>query len=161
MGVATYAVLRRQVEETLLLGQRKIEQAKVETYWRTGQLIHEHILHHDSRREHYGKQVIERLAKELDVSDSVLWRCLRFARSFKILAARQESFVNSPSWTHFRELIKVPDEKDRIEFMQRAQKTDWTSRELVQKGKGAAVPFFANSKHSNMTLTAIFLLAFA
>jgi len=34
MSVATYAALRRQVEETLLLGQRKIEQAKVETYWR-------------------------------------------------------------------------------------------------------------------------------
>ena len=38
-----YLTLRKQIEETLLLGRREIENAKVQTYWRTGKLIDAHI----------------------------------------------------------------------------------------------------------------------
>ncbi|MDZ4241510.1 MAG: DUF1016 N-terminal domain-containing protein, partial [Candidatus Omnitrophota bacterium] len=86
-----YPALRRKVEETLLLGQSRIEQAKVQTYWQTGKLINEHILRHESRSEHYGQEVVEKLSEDLTISVSTLWRCVQFARSFKILAARRES----------------------------------------------------------------------
>ena len=41
-GLALYSVLRDRVRETLLAGQRKIEEAKVMTYWNTGRYIKEH-----------------------------------------------------------------------------------------------------------------------
>lgn len=40
----TYAELKRGVDETLLAGQRRIEMAKVLTYWETGRLINAHVL---------------------------------------------------------------------------------------------------------------------
>ena len=42
--IKTYAELKKRVQETLLLGQEKIEREKVRTYWETGRLINHHIL---------------------------------------------------------------------------------------------------------------------
>ena len=50
--VASYAALRHKVKETLLLGQQKIDQAKVRTYWETGRLIDQHILQQKERAEY-------------------------------------------------------------------------------------------------------------
>ena len=130
----TYPGLRRQVEETLLLGQRRIEQAKVETYWKTGRLIHEHILSNASRSDHYGEQIIRRLAEDLKVGAGLLWRCVRFARSFeKIVATRQLSFPGGLTWSHYRELLSVTDDQVRLSFMKRAAQNDWTSLQLAEK----------------------------
>src|SRR5438874_13778008 len=96
----SYPALRQKVQQTLLLGQKNIEKAKVQTYWQTGKLIREHLRKYESRGDHYGSQVIEKLSQDLEISASVLWRCLRFAESFKILAARQESLPANLTWTH-------------------------------------------------------------
>ena len=42
-AIAAYETLRRKVKETLLLGQERIEQEKVRTYWETGRLINEYL----------------------------------------------------------------------------------------------------------------------
>lgn len=129
-----YPELRRKVEETLLSGRQKIEEAKVQTYWMTGKIINDHILENKSRADNYGSQVVEKLAEDIRVHPSVLWRCSRFAQSFKkILAGRQESLPKGLAWSHFRELIKVSDEDERLSFMRRASKSRWTSEELAQK----------------------------
>ena len=130
----TYAQLRQRVKEALLLGRQTVEEAKVQTYLKTGQLINEHILKNISRKENYGKEVIEKLAEDLDVSSSVLWRCVRFAHSFKkILARGPESFPKHLVWSHYRKLITVPDENSRLSFMQRAEKGGWSAEELGGK----------------------------
>lgn len=129
-----YPALRKKIEETLLLGQRKIEEAKVQTYWQTGKFIHEHILRHESRTDHYGEQIIKRLSEDLKIDISVLWRCVRFARSFKkILVGRPQSFPKGLSWTHYRKLITIPDDETRFSFMRRAEKSGWSADELAQK----------------------------
>jgi len=132
-AILNYPALRKQVEEALLLGRREIEKAKVHTYWRAGKLIAEHISQYGSRSEHYGNQVTRKLAEDLEVSASVLWRCLRFAQSFEIVAGRQLSLPENLSWAHYRELITVPDKETRIALMKRAEKANWTSEELAQK----------------------------
>lgn len=133
IAVSGYASLRKQVEEALLLGRREIEKAKVHTYWRAGKLIADHISQYGSRSEHYGNQVTHKLAEDLEISTTVLWRCVQFARSFEILASRRESLPENLSWSHYRELITVPDKETRIALMRRAEKANWTSEELAQK----------------------------
>ena len=64
-GVSSYPELRKQVEETLLLGQREIEKAKVHTYWRTGKLIDEHINEAKSKDVHYGMKDEQYLNQKL------------------------------------------------------------------------------------------------
>jgi len=131
--VQNYPSLRKQVEEALLLGRREIEKAKVHTYWRAGKLIADHISQYGSRSEHYGNQVTHKLAKDLEVSSSVLWRCLKFAQSFEIVAGRPQSLPENLSWSHYRELITVPDKETRIALMRRAEKSNWNAEELAQK----------------------------
>ena len=123
----TYAELRRGVEDALLVGQRRIEQAKLETYWRTGRLVHEHLeLHADDSR--YGTQTIRRLAADLDLDESVLYRCLRFARAFPILAGRQKL-----AWAHYRVLSFVEDNTVRKQLETDAIKLEWTADELEKR----------------------------
>ena len=131
-NLGSYQKLYKSVEKVLLLGQREIEEAKVKTYWHTGKLIHADFLQHESRAE-YGKQVVEKLAADLKVSTTLLWRCIQFARTFKILAPARESAALQLSWSHYVELVKVVDEETRSELMDRAIKSDWSRDELVQK----------------------------
>ena len=70
-SIKNYAQLRDEVKETLLLGQQRIEETKVQTYFKTGKLIDEHILKNSSRQGSYGKEVIERLSADLEISSSV------------------------------------------------------------------------------------------
>ena len=128
-----YPALRKQVEETLLLGRRDIEKAKVYTYLRTGKIIDAHISQYGSRGEYYGNQVIKKLADDLDLSPSVLWRCLKFAQAFEIVARGQQSLPVNLSWSHYRELITVSDKETRLSLMRRAAKAEWSAIQLAQK----------------------------
>ncbi|HXV27761.1 MAG TPA: hypothetical protein VD913_02230, partial [bacterium] len=67
--MAEYAELKRRVKETLILGQQRIEQEKVRTYWETGKLIREHELKNRNRSAVYGKELIARLAHDLGISE--------------------------------------------------------------------------------------------
>ncbi|MBI4710910.1 MAG: hypothetical protein HY767_00365 [Candidatus Omnitrophica bacterium] len=123
--MATYAALRKKVEETLLLGQQKIEEAKVQTYWNTGRLINEYLCKAEKPNQEHGKQVIANLAKDLDYGETVFYRCMEFAEKFPTFAARQKL-----SWAHYRALITVPDEKKRLALADQASQGEWSSRDL-------------------------------
>jgi endonuclease YncB( thermonuclease family) len=130
--VSTYPALRNQVEEALLQGRRKIESAKVLTYLRTGKIIDDHISRYEMRGDYYGSQVIQKLADDLDLDSTVLWRCLKFAQSFKNLAGGQQSLPPNLTWSHYRELITVPDKATRLSLMKRAAKAEWSAIQLAQ-----------------------------
>src|SRR3989338_277121 len=125
-----YPALRRKVEETLLTGQRRIEEAKVQTYWHTGKLIKGHLEQHKSQGIHYGEKIVRRLSEDLEISKDVLWRCIQFAESFKKVGTYR---LSSLSWSHYLRLIPVSDEATRLSLMNRAQKSAWTSDQLAEK----------------------------
>ena len=91
-----YPALRERVRRTLLLGQARIERENVHTYWKTGRHIHSYILRHKERAE-YGRQVLRKLADDLEVGDELLYRSLRFYQTFPISSARRKL-----TWTHYR-----------------------------------------------------------
>jgi len=127
IAIRSYEVLRKKVKETLLLGQEEIEFLKVKTYWQTGELINKHVRLHDERAE-YDRQVIQKLADDIGLHVSVLWRCSQFAKRFPILAVRREL-----SWAHYRTLITIDGSQQRSEVMKRALDQEWSSRELEIK----------------------------
>ena len=116
--LAEYATLKARVRETLILGQQQIEAAKVITHWRTGWCIQTHIRLRSGRAD-YGAQVFARLARDLEMDESKLRRCVYFVERLPhvldpagIHADRHESSlpigadaVNSQrllTWTHYR-----------------------------------------------------------
>lgn len=126
-----YARLREQVRRTLLLGQQRIEQEKVRTYWRTGKYILDHIFHNGGKA-HYGDFVIERLSKDLEIDKSVFKKMVTFARVFPKGAAR-----HLLTWAHFRSLATVRDPNLRQLLLERAEKEKWTSHTLELKVRNA------------------------
>jgi len=123
----TYAHLKKEVHATLVQGRQGIEKTKVRTYWQTGKLIHEHVLLHQ-KRAGYGKQVVGQLALDLEVSDTVLYRCLEFARAYPMFAGRQIL-----TWSHYRALLTVADKKKRALWEARALTLGWSAEELELK----------------------------
>lgn len=120
-----YPALRDQVRQTLLLGQERIEQEKVKTYWETGQLIHSHLLHHRDRAD-YGTKVIEKLAADLEIGERLLQRCLRFHREFPEIPSTWTELT----WSHYRTLSSVPDQGSRFALANRAVRQAWDARKL-------------------------------
>ncbi len=130
--VQTYLSLYRQVKEVLLEGQRRIESEKVRIYWEAGRLIREHLLQNGGRAE-YGREVVPRLARDLSVSKDLLHRCTKFYQTYPDF----EKVVARPqfSWTHFKKLITVPDEDERQQLEESAEKSAWSSDELAERIK--------------------------
>lgn len=131
-GKTPYDILLSQVRNTLIQGQQRVEEEKVRTYWQTGQHINKHILKYSKRAE-YGAEIISRLVDDLKLHRSTLHYCVRFARTYKVfpIVHGREQF----KWSHFRELIAVPDEKLRKRLESETQRNAWTSDELIARIK--------------------------
>lgn len=125
--LSSYPVLRRKVQETLLVGQKKIEDAKVRTYWQTGKLVHEHILLNKDRAD-YGSTVIQKLSGDLGIGRNVIYRAVQFFRAFPIVATSPQL-----TWSHYVELSKVSDKKTRLLYASLAEKKGWDTRRLAGK----------------------------
>jgi hypothetical protein len=133
IDVRTYPALFRRVKETLLEGKKRIETEKIHTRWETGYYIQQHILQNNGRAD-YGKQVIIKLAGDLDVSEAVLYRCLQFFEQYpdykKVARARELT------WSHYQELLGVPDDKQRL-LLEKAITENGLTRDEVRARKKA------------------------
>lgn len=123
------------IRETLAEARRKtcvaVNEAMVGAYWEIGR----QIVEAQSERAEYGKQLIAYLAEKLTkefgkgFTQRSLWQMKQFYRSFpKVHALRAEL-----SWTHYRLLMRVPDEKRRMFYMNEAATERWSSRQLERQ----------------------------
>ena len=139
--LAEYAQLKARVRETLVLGQQRIEAARVITYWRTGWYIQTHIKLQAGRAD-YGAQVVARLARDFEMDESVLRRCVYFVERLphlfdakEIHATWHESLPAAQerpllTWSHYRVLLAVPDARRREALLQQATEHEWPVAEL-------------------------------
>ena len=129
-SVATYDELLHAIRQTRAASQARIEAAveeeKVREAWETGKLIDEHILLH-KERANYGEQVLSRLAGDLAMSRTELYRMLEFARAYPIVAPAQQL-----TWAQYRELIYVKDPAQRKSLTEKSSNENWT-RERLRK----------------------------
>lgn len=124
--VQGYAGLKRVVSESLLAGQRKIEALKVQTYWQTGKLISDYLKESPGSSTH-GQAVVDRLALDLDVERSVLYRMLRFSQMFPNVATWQHL-----TWSHYRILLGIENRAERQRLLRETEKSRWSARRLEE-----------------------------
>lgn len=131
--IQTYEQLLHAIREVRTVTQKRIEQAvdqeKVREAWETGKLIDEHILLHQKRAD-YGKQVLERLSKDLAVSQTELSFMLQFARAYPIYSP-----ANKLSWSHYREILSIDNEQTRKDIVEEAVKKKWSRDNLRREIK--------------------------
>ena len=71
---------------------------------------------------------MRRLARDLEFEESLLYRCLRFARTYPCFAARRNLF-----WAHYRVLLDVEDPADRRALELEADQKGWKVGELERR----------------------------
>ena len=108
--------------------------AMVMTYWNIGKRIVEEEQNGAERAE-YGKRLISILADELtkEFGSSYSGRSLRYYRKFYLCFQDFEIWntrVPNLNWSHFRSLLRVPDEDARIWYMNEAANENWSARTL-------------------------------
>ena len=122
------------VERGLREAYRSVNTVSIMTYWNVGKRIVEEEQHGASRAE-YGKQVLKDLAQELvplygsSYSERNLYSMRQFFLYFKDLEILN-SRVQNLSWTHYRMLLRVPDENARYWYLREASQEMWSVRTL-------------------------------
>lgn len=110
-----------------------VNAAMVETYWNIGKEIYEVCGEND--RAAYGKQVLkyisERLTAEFGKGYSV--QGLRNMRQFYLAFQKRSTVWSELSWSHYRLLMRVPDEKSRSFYAEEAVKSNWSVRQLERQ----------------------------
>jgi len=148
-----YAEIRAVLEKARISAYCAVNLAMVQAYWRIGYLIVEHEQEGKERAE-YGKALLndlaDRLTKEYGKGYSV--QALRNMRQFYLVfskraAVRSESSeVADPvtyqnlvkcsavrselTWTHYKTLMRVENEKAREWYMNEAADQNWSTRQL-------------------------------
>lgn len=113
-----------------------VNTALVQRNWLIGYRIAEEELNGENRAE-YGSEVIKRLSKELTAEYgkgfdySSLYKFVRFYKEFpEILDSASPKSMRLLSWTHYRVLLQVKDEKARAWYEKEAIEQTWAVRTL-------------------------------
>lgn len=136
--LALYQPLITDIKIIISSGQQKayssINAVMVLTYWHIGKRIVEQEQQGNARAE-YGKHLLDVLSGELkkEFGAGYSKRNLQYFRQF-YLAFPDEQIVNTRvhnlSWSHFRTLLRVPDENARLWYLNEAAKESWSVRTL-------------------------------
>lgn len=126
--------IRKLVSEGRLAAYQSVNSTMIQMYWSIGKRIIEQEQEGTERAE-YGKRLIQVLSKELmgDFGSVFSERNLRSYRQFYRLFPDFEIWnacVPNLNWTHFRSLLRVPDEDARIWYMREASEENWSARTL-------------------------------
>ena len=126
-----YADIRNILSVARQRAYSAVNFAMVESYWLIGQTIVEHEQHGEARAD-YGKGVLKELAAKLSVEfgkgfDESNLRYMRlFYRCFPI----RDTLRHELTWSHYRRLISVEDERARQWYMNEAADGVWSTRQM-------------------------------
>jgi len=107
--------------------------AMVEAYWQIGKLIVQR--QGGEERAEYGKKLIQYLAGRLtkDYGKGFDERNLRFMRQFYLIFPIWNALRSNLSWTHYRLIMKVENEKARNFYIDECAKSNWSTRQLERQ----------------------------
>lgn len=129
-----YNEISNIIKETQGKVRKTVNSAMVFTYWNIGRIIVEDELNGNSRAE-YGKEVLKNLSEKLikEFGKGFDTRNLRKMRQFYLLFKKWDSLSTELSWTHYRHLLKVEEEKARLWYMEESVKENWSTRALERQ----------------------------
>lgn len=139
-----YTAIRTVLEQARATAYRAVNFAMVQAYWQIGYLI---VEEEQRGKEHaeYGKAVLDELSERLtkDFGKGFTSTNLRYMRQFYLAfpihhALSDESSLQEKrndlrpelSWTHYRMLLRVDNEKAREWYMNEAADQNWSTRQL-------------------------------
>lgn len=105
----------------------------VETYWNIGRQIYEAQGEND--RAEYGTGLLKELSVKLTTEFGKGFEAsnLRRMRQFYMVFQKRDALRHELSWTHYRLLLKVENEKTRQFYLDECAKSGWSTRQLERQ----------------------------
>lgn len=128
-----YEKIRSEVEKARQKVYATVNLTMVETYWNIGKQIYE--AQDKNERAEYGKGLLKFLSQKLtkEFGKGFTVRNLNSMRAFYITFPNWNSLSANLSWTHYRMLLKVEDEKIRNFYLEECEKSNWSTRQLERQ----------------------------
>ena len=125
-----YTAISSVLQQARQTAYRAVNFTMVTAYWEIGRLITEDELKWE--RAEYGKQVLKNLAERLTnefgkgFDERELRKMRQFYQSFQI----RDTLRPELTWSHYRRLLSVDNEKARLWYMNEAANEVWSTRQL-------------------------------
>ncbi len=105
----------------------------VQAYWNIGRLIVE--AQGGKERAEYGEQFIKNLSNELtrEFGKGFTATNLKTMRKFYFSFKNSHALRDQLSWTHYRLIIRIDDEKKRNFYIDECIKSNWSTRQLERQ----------------------------
>ena len=129
----TYHAIRSSIvtaQHTLTMA---VNSAMVTAYWEIGEQIYKACGEND--RAEYGAKLLEYLSAHLtaEFGKGYTVRNLRAMRQFYCCFPNRHTLCAELSWSHYRLLMRVSDEKARIFYADECAKSAWSVRQLERQ----------------------------
>lgn len=104
--------------------------AMVEAYWNIGKIIIGEQGGKDTAE--YGQGLLQELSKQMtrDFGKGFTVTNLKYMRQFYLTFPNSHALRDELSWTHYRSLIRVENEKARAFYLEESIKSGWSTRQL-------------------------------
>lgn len=126
-----------QIKEILSNARAKVYSAAnfamVEAYWEIGKSIVEK--QGGNATAEYGAKLIEELSKQMtaDFGKGFTTTNLKYMRQFYLAFPNRHALRDQLSWTHYRMIMKVEDDKAREFYVDECAKANWSTRQLERQ----------------------------
>ncbi|MCM1092254.1 MAG: PDDEXK nuclease domain-containing protein [Muribaculum sp.] len=133
-----YEDIYSEIKETLLSSRNQAYSAvnftMVQAYWQIGRIIVEHEQDGNVRAD-YGKSILQNLSIRLteDFGKGFSVRTLQQMKKFYVMFPNTNALRSQLTWTHYRLLLSVEDDRARQWYMDEAIASAWSSRQLERQ----------------------------
>ncbi len=94
--------VRSIIDQGLSKAYKAVDNLKVQTYWQIGERVVREELNHKDRAG-YGKNIIEKLSRDLNIDRRLFYRIVRFYRLYPIVVTVSPQL----SWSHYEVLTSI------------------------------------------------------
>ena len=125
------------IRQSIVTAQHKlttaVNSAMVIAYWEIGEEIYKAC--GENERAEYGKHLLEYLSKQLttEFGKGFSVQNLRNMRQFYMMYPNRYTLCSDLSWSHYRLLMRITDEKARNFYTEECAKSMWSVRQLERQ----------------------------
>ena len=126
--------IRKIISRGRAMAYASVNAVMIDTYWKIGQRIVEEE-QHGSKRAGYGTGLLKEISAVLseEFGAGFGYRNIFYCRQFYLFFPDPDKLhtrVQYLTWSHFRSLLRVADEKARLWYLEEAARESWSVRTL-------------------------------
>ncbi|MBP1565996.1 MAG: DUF1016 family protein [Oscillospiraceae bacterium] len=129
----TYSRIRNSVITAQGRIYTAVNSAMVQAYWEIGEQIY--IACGENDRAEYGKGLLKYLSEKLtaEFGTGFAVRNLQMMRKFYLMYQNANTLCSQLSWSHYRILMRISDDKRRAWYTEECAKAGWSVRQLERQ----------------------------